>query len=193
THTHTPINADRKNNMNDKETTNVGSWSFFMPKREGCDMLKSNENGRSMIEMLGVLAIVGVLSVGGIAGYGKAMQNFKINKLKDQIYTVSGNIMTTFVNEKNYGSLGITNATGISAAKGMKLIPADMIKEDGSVKHAFGGNFYVRAVSYNGVPYGAFTIVCEGLSQQVSLLLGMDAGFQRDMSFMNMKIAKSEE
>ena len=29
-----------------------------------------NQNGRSMIEMLGVLAIIGVLSVGGIAGYG---------------------------------------------------------------------------------------------------------------------------
>ena len=27
-----------------------------------------NESGRSMIEMLGVLAIIGVLSVGGIAG-----------------------------------------------------------------------------------------------------------------------------
>ncbi len=26
--------------------------------------------GRSMIEMLGVLAIIGVLSIGGIAGYG---------------------------------------------------------------------------------------------------------------------------
>ena len=36
--------------------------------------------GRSMIEMLGVLAIVGVLSVGGIAGYSKAMQKWKINK-----------------------------------------------------------------------------------------------------------------
>ena len=36
--------------------------------------------GRSMIEMLGVLAIVGVLSVGGIAGYSKAMEQYKINK-----------------------------------------------------------------------------------------------------------------
>ena len=33
----------------------------------------NNEKGRSMIEMLGVLAIIGVLSVGGIAGYSKAM------------------------------------------------------------------------------------------------------------------------
>ncbi len=37
--------------------------------------------GRSMIEMLGVLAIIGVLSVGGIAGYSKAMEKFKVNKL----------------------------------------------------------------------------------------------------------------
>ena len=155
-------------------------------------MIKCNEQGRSMIEMLGVLAIVGVLSVGGIAGYSKAMQNFKINKLKDQIYTVSSNLMTTFVNERNYEALGATNESGIAVAKSMNLIPSDMIGRDGSVKHAFGGNFYVRAVNYNGVPYGAFTIVCEGVSQQVSILLGMETGFQRDTSFMNMKIAKTD-
>ena len=40
----------------------------------------AREYGRSMIEMLGVLAIIGVLSVGGIAGYSKAMQKWKINK-----------------------------------------------------------------------------------------------------------------
>ena len=34
----------------------------------------ANFFGRSMIEMLGVLAIIGVLSVGGIAGYSKAME-----------------------------------------------------------------------------------------------------------------------
>ena len=46
-----------------------------MQKRKSCDF------GRSMIEMLGVLAIVGVLSVGGIAGYSKAMMKWKINKM----------------------------------------------------------------------------------------------------------------
>ena len=49
-----------------------------MQKRKSCDF------GRSMIEMLGVLAIVGVLSVGGIAGYSKAMEKFKINKTIEQ-------------------------------------------------------------------------------------------------------------
>lgn len=39
-----------------------------------------NETGRSMVEMLGVLAIIGVLSVGGISGYSKAMYRLKMNK-----------------------------------------------------------------------------------------------------------------
>ena len=36
--------------------------------------------GRSMVEMLGVLAIIGVLSVGAIAGYSKAMLKYKLNR-----------------------------------------------------------------------------------------------------------------
>ncbi len=39
------------------------------------------QSGRSMIEMLGVLTIIAVLSVGGIAGYSKAMNKYKVNKL----------------------------------------------------------------------------------------------------------------
>ena len=41
---------------------------------------KNDQTGRSMVEMLGVLAIIGVLSVGGIAGYSKSddqIQNYQ--------------------------------------------------------------------------------------------------------------------
>lgn len=43
--------------------------------------IRNNQSGRSMIEMLGVLAIIGVLSVGGIAGYSKAMYKYKLTKV----------------------------------------------------------------------------------------------------------------
>ena len=43
--------------------------------------IKSEQSGRSMVEMLGVLAIVVVLSIGGIAGYSKAMAKYKTNKI----------------------------------------------------------------------------------------------------------------
>ena len=46
-------------------------------------LVKNNQNGRSMIEMLGVLAIIGVLSIGAIAGYSKAMFKYKMNKTLD--------------------------------------------------------------------------------------------------------------
>ena len=44
------------------------------------DDYKIAQCGRSMIEMLGVLAIIGVLSVGGIAGYSSAMEKWKLNE-----------------------------------------------------------------------------------------------------------------
>ena len=51
----------------------------------------ANSFGRSMIEMLGVLAIIAVLSVGGIAGYSKAMEMFKINKIIEEYnYFIAG-------------------------------------------------------------------------------------------------------
>lgn len=44
-------------------------------------MIKIQESGRSMVEMLGVLAIIGVLSVGGIYGYTVAMRSNRINEI----------------------------------------------------------------------------------------------------------------
>ena len=44
--------------------------------------LKS-QSGRSMVEMLGVLAIIGVLSVGGIAGYSLSMRRHRANGIAD--------------------------------------------------------------------------------------------------------------
>ena len=55
------------------------------PIKSECDSLCA---GRSMVEMLGVLAIIGVLSVGAIAGYSKAMMKYKLNKHAEQMNTV---------------------------------------------------------------------------------------------------------
>ena len=64
--------------------TRISRWKKFAnwfdldtPIKSECDSLCA---GRSMVEMLGVLAIIGVLSVGAIAGYSKAMMKYKLNK-----------------------------------------------------------------------------------------------------------------
>jgi len=52
-----------------------------------------NETGRSMVEMLGVLAIIGVISIGAIAGYTYGMNRYRTNEILDggtkRAYTVA--------------------------------------------------------------------------------------------------------
>ena len=56
--------------------------SFF----NGYFKQKNAETGRSMVEILGVLAVIGVLSIGGIYGYTFAMDKYRAN---DIIYEVN--------------------------------------------------------------------------------------------------------
>ena len=48
-------------------------------------LFSKTQEGRSMVEMLGVLAIIGVLSIGGIAGFNMAMRKYRKNELVDPI------------------------------------------------------------------------------------------------------------
>ena len=127
--------------------------------------MRVNEQGRSMIEMLGVLAIVGVLSVGGIAGYSKAMAKFKTNKVIDQINTISTNVRTLYSSQRNYG--GLNNCTAIR----MALIPSEMYaasnkSASGSgveVTNAFGGNLYIHSVNQGTGTDNAYIIAIDAL------------------------------
>ena len=106
---------------------------------------QTNPIGRSMIEMLGVLAIIGVLSVGGIAGYSKAMTKFKINKAIDEINTIVSNTKIIFANSKT-----------ITAPSGVNFFDPEIIEEDfefmrnyimpketdTGVKNKYGGNMF---------------------------------------------------
>ena len=46
---------------------------------------KDSESGRSMVETLGVLAIMGVLAIGGIAGYRYAMDKYNANEILNEV------------------------------------------------------------------------------------------------------------
>ena len=155
-------------------------------------MMKYNENGRSMVEMLGVLAIIGVLSVGGIAGYSKAMNKYKINKTTDQVSMLVANIRTLFSSQGNYD--GLTNAQAIKFG----VVPNDMYtKSDGTDMHnAFNGNVTITAakaraadgdsnsgkeafiIEYAGLSSEACVTVATGDwgSGQASGLIGLAAG-----------------
>ena len=141
-------------------------------------MKKINENGRSMVEMLGVLAIIGVLSVGGIAGYSKAMNKYKINKTTDQVSMLVANLRTIFSSQGNYA--GLNNGSAIRFG----VVPNDMYTsaenntyaDDYAIKNAFNGAVYIRAAkarkqdTTNG-GQEAFEIQYDGLSQEACVTI----------------------
>ena len=61
--------------------------------RFGVNIFNNNQKGRSMVEMLGVLAIIGVLSVGSIAGYTNAMKKYKLNQHAQAINLLLNNLL----------------------------------------------------------------------------------------------------
>ena len=48
---------------------------FFYKRRKKINL--KTQSGRSMVEMLETLAIIGVLSIGGIAGYSYGMDKYR--------------------------------------------------------------------------------------------------------------------
>ncbi len=92
-------------------------------------VLNKNQSGRSMVEMLGVLAIIGVLSVGGIAGYSAAMEKYRINKTLEYMQLVIQNVRTLFENEDSFSGMEYANTDGEGAdevsGKILKSVAAD--------------------------------------------------------------------
>ena len=68
------------------------------------------QSGRSMVEMLGVLAIIGVLSIGGISGYRYAMNRHEANQIVNDI-TMTATIVSGFAMAKG-GSRYLTTDGG---------------------------------------------------------------------------------
>jgi len=123
-----------------------------------------NESGRSMIEMLGVLAIIGVLSVGGIAGYSKAMMKYRVNKTIEQISMIIANTQTFFQSQKK--SERYADVYNKDIWKKAKLIPDEMWDGD-SVKNIFGGDFEMET----GSNVGDFVVEFRGLPTEACIEL----------------------
>ena len=141
----------------------------------------NNQLGRSMIEMLGVLAIIGVLSVGGIAGYSKAMMKFKINKTINQITHMAAAIKTAYMQQPDkvldldldqdyvgkYARIDISTAIAIGA------VPQEMVREsENSLQNIFNGEVgMIPAVGYNATLGEGFLIYYSDIPKEACVAL----------------------
>ena len=119
--------------------------------------------GRSMVEMLGVLAIIGVLSVGAIAGYSKAMMKYKLNKQAEQLTQI------LFSLEHYREMLGrdrnniANNYSVITMLIKLNAIPLEMIKPNDNLQiyDVFGNKVDIAYYGSNESPSSNYTIVVD--------------------------------
>jgi Tfp pilus assembly protein FimT len=151
-------------------------------------IFQTPESGRSMVEMLGVLAIIGVLSVGAIAGYSKAMNKYKMNKTVDQISNIVANLRTAFATTGNYSSLA---SNPIETAIKLGVFPEDMIVDSSHVKNLYNGDVNLTTVSVNSVAHGGFKLTYSGLPKEVTVFLGTAYWGDDNSGLLGMQIANS--
>ena len=120
------------------------------------DIMKHGESGRSIIEMIGVLAIIGILTVGGIAGFSRAMTRNKINKTIDQVQTLTTNMRSLFASQRK--------TLELSGAEAYKLgLLTDETWNGTRTTNPFGGEINFGKGSISGQTERSFTIEYTGL------------------------------
>lgn len=161
------------------------SYEQLVGRTKMKNLYKNEQTGRSMVEMLGVLAIIGVLSIGGIAGYSKAMTKYKVSKALDQISMILMNVRTVYASAPNYSGLN----TG--AAIGLGIFPGDMFTDAANMtattlKHPFGDSIAISVAASNL----NFTLTFDSLPADVcATLASTDWGVE---NFVKVKVGKTE-
>lgn len=151
-----------------------------------------------MIEILGVLAIAGIISVAGLAAYNTAMYRNKMNVIKEQISAIAANIKTSTAYLQNYNDLCNEQAVALG------LIPDHMLqeREDGSpvIANSFGGKIIILPTNSEAEeecdkteekPCDSFVIKVTNLPKKPTLELSMFSWV--DLEMFKLTVENPEE
>ena len=152
------------------------------------------QKGRSMIEMLGVLAIIGILSIGGLAGYSKAIDRYRINESINQVTYIVQNTRDLFITQKNfYGALSFdinymssTSYANRQLADKAKIFPSSLVKN--GYKNLFGGEInYLADGRFSTDDGKAFILTFRGIPQEACIELAT-RGWQSGLGLVAMRV-----
>ena len=96
-----------------------------------------NQMGRTMVEMLAVLAIIGVLTVGAIAGLGQAIEKYRVGRTHDDILSIDSAIVDLYSWQRKY-----PDSLNMSTMCKNNVFPMGCVN-DVTAKNIFGGEYEV--------------------------------------------------
>jgi type II secretory pathway pseudopilin PulG len=126
-----------------------------------------------MIEMLGVLAIVGILSVMGISGYTKALNKHRLNRQTEQMSLLFSAI-TFRLNQ--FFDVNVQAASFIPSLKAAGDIPSDMFHANSNYYIYDSFNKKIGLISEDCEGAGTTARNCSGV--KLSYEIGKDDNFE---------------
>lgn len=124
-------------------------------------MKNNQQSGSSMVEMLGIIGIIAMVSIGAIKVYSGIMDKFRISVTNTQIQTIAKNVHELYVAKSNY--LNLTTAVVISE----NLAPKEMITSGSTafLLNKMGGKTTVTAATDGTKKSESFYLWFSGLSR----------------------------
>ena len=95
-------------------------------------MCNAEQKGRSFIEMMGVMLIIGLITIAAYQGHNKAVMKNKINKTFEQVSLLTTRIRATFAKQGDYENLNTQMAINLG------LVDDEMKNENSGIKGMFG-------------------------------------------------------
>lgn len=138
--------------------------------------IKQNESGRTMLEMLGVLAVMGIIMYGAISGIGFGVSMYKINATYNQLEEISQGLTDLYSWSRSYpegeeGKIAMRKAVCENA-----VTECGGEKENPTILDEYGG------ISIGEAGGGAhYTLTINGLTE-------LACGRLKTMSYANMTI-----
>lgn len=133
-------------------------------------MEKKMENGRSMIEMLGVLAVIGVLTVSGFALVGKMHSSRQVSRVMDDISEMA---LKTRAFLREYDSDNACTHPTCSIVQKMNadnMIPDSLVYEDKKLVNVDDVRFYVDFTNHSGTQEKVlFKLYVENVTEEMCL------------------------
>lgn len=146
--------------------------------------------GRSMVEMLGVLAIIGILGAGGLIGYSKAMRRHRLNETISEIAVMSTNVRTFYANTDNYEHFDVPTAIKYNIAT------QRMIATPSALVNAYKGDIVITLgqANRNGPDNTAFIFTYRGLPVEACVgLARTDWGYEEKYGFISVSVGADDE
>ena len=132
--------------------------------------------GRSMVEMIGVLAIIGILSAGALAGFNKAMSAHKmIKNIQNHERFIAGMLQYKSEFEAMHGH-GEATPLNDFASK-LNLIPPEWTMDENYIYDSFKNQFDVIIGSSIDKLVVRYTISVDGTSARTDICQAMISKF----------------